>query len=95
MAEQQAVTMMVLDDELTLTLGEVCRYCKLSTEQVTTLVEEGIIEAQGTIVQEWRFSGSCVKRIRIAQRLQQDLEVNLPGVAIILELLEELATLRR
>jgi chaperone modulatory protein CbpM len=33
-------------------------------------------------------------RIRIARRLQADLDLNLPGIALALDLLEELAQLR-
>jgi chaperone modulatory protein CbpM len=44
---------------------------------------------------EWRFSGAALRRARIALRLERDLGVNLPGVALALDLLEELQRLRR
>jgi chaperone modulatory protein CbpM len=44
---------------------------------------------------EWRFSGTALRRARTALRLQRDLEINLPGVALALELLEEIDKLRR
>jgi chaperone modulatory protein CbpM len=36
-----------------------------------------------------------LRRARTALRLQRDLEINLPGVALALELMEELERLRR
>jgi chaperone modulatory protein CbpM len=44
---------------------------------------------------EWRFSGAQLRRARIALRLERDLGVNAAGVALALELLEELEQLRR
>jgi chaperone modulatory protein CbpM len=43
----------------------------------------------------WRFDGIAVVRVQRAVRLQQDLGVNLPGIALALELLDELEALRR
>jgi chaperone modulatory protein CbpM len=36
-----------------------------------------------------------LKRLQIALRLQQDLDINLPGSALILDLLEEMERLKR
>jgi hypothetical protein len=36
-----------------------------------------------------------LERVRVAQNLVRDLEVNLPGVAVIVRLREEMAGLRR
>ena len=41
----------------------------------------------------WRFSASCLRRARIAQRLECDLGVNLAGAALALELLDEVERL--
>ncbi len=42
----------------------------------------------------WCFGATQIKRIQITLRLQQDLRVNLPGAALALDLLEELAELQ-
>jgi chaperone modulatory protein CbpM len=44
---------------------------------------------------EWQFAGENLRRARLALRLQRDLEINLAGVALALELLEEIHQLRR
>ena len=77
-----------------MTLAELCRVCDVSAEQVFELVEYGVVEPQGRQPVRWRFRGVSVKRIRRARRLEQDLGVNLAGVALALDLLEELEQLR-
>jgi chaperone modulatory protein CbpM len=58
-------------------------------------VEEGVISVLEIDAAEWRFSGAQLRRARIALRLERDLGVNAAGVALALELLEELEQLRR
>ena len=43
---------------------------------------------------QWRFSGSALRRTRLAIRLARDLEVNPPGVALAIDLIEEIDALR-
>jgi chaperone modulatory protein CbpM len=43
----------------------------------------------------WRFSGRSLHRAQVARRLHEDLDVNLPGIALALDLLEEIERLRR
>jgi len=43
---------------------------------------------------QWRFSGSALRRARLAMRLARDLEVNPPGVALAIDLIEEIDALR-
>lgn len=44
--------------------------------------------------EQWRFSGSALRRARLAMRLSRDLEVNPPGVALALDLIDEIDDLR-
>ncbi|HEY0877836.1 MAG TPA: chaperone modulator CbpM [Zeimonas sp.] len=43
---------------------------------------------------QWRFSGSALRRARLAMSLARDLEVNPPGVALALDLIDEIDALR-
>lgn len=90
-----ALTGIVLDENLDFSLGELCRNCGVSAEEVIAMVEEGLVEPRGVNYRLWRFDGKAVRRIQIARRLQQDLRVNLAGAALALDLLEELEELRR
>jgi chaperone modulatory protein CbpM len=81
-------------EEDDLTLGQLCRACGVHAEWVIRLVEESIIEPDGGEIRSWRFSGASVVRVRSALRLQRDLGVNLAGIALAFDLLEELERLR-
>jgi chaperone modulatory protein CbpM len=81
-------------EEDSLTLGQLCRACGVHADWVISLVEEGIIEPQGEDIRLWRFSGASLVRARIALRIQRDLGVNLAGIALVLDLIEELEGLR-
>lgn len=86
----------VLDEEIKVTLHELCASCSVTGETVVEMVAEGVVEPdEGTGPHNWRFSGRAVVRMQTAVRLQRDLKVNLPGAALALELLEELEDLRR
>ena len=81
-------------EEDSLTLGQLCRACGVHADWVISLVEEGIIEPQGDDMRLWRFSGASLVRARAALRIQRDLGINLAGIALILDLVEELENLR-
>jgi chaperone modulatory protein CbpM len=42
----------------------------------------------------WRFSGESMVRARSALRLQRDLGINMAGIALVLDLMEEFESLR-
>jgi chaperone modulatory protein CbpM len=81
-------------EEDSLTLEQLCEACGVRAEWVISLVEESIIEPQGGEIQVWRFSGASLVRVRSALRLQHDLGVNLAGIALALDLMEELENMR-
>ena len=81
-------------EEDSLTLGQLCRACGAHADWIISLVEESIIEPQGKEMRLWRFSGASLVRARSARRLQHDLGVNLAGIALALDLMEDLERLR-
>ena len=85
----------VVEEELHLSITEICQACSIRQEYVHEWVAEGVLEPQGSSVSEWRFSGHSLRRAKIASRLVRDLELNTPGVALALDLLEEIETLRK
>lgn len=94
MVEDKLLHGEILEEELYLTLAELCRVCDVSAESIVSLVEEGVLEPAGEDMRQWRFSGESVTRVRVVARLQQDLGVNLSGAALALELMEEIRLLR-
>ena len=81
-------------EEDNLTLGQLCRACDVHADWIISIVEESIIEPQGENSRLWRFSGASMIRARSALRLQRDLGLNLAGIALALDLMEELESLR-
>jgi chaperone modulatory protein CbpM len=57
------------------------------------MVHEGILDPSGRSVCTWHFPYSSVERVRRVMRFQHDLEVNLAGAALALDLLEKIACL--
>jgi chaperone modulatory protein CbpM len=84
----------VVEEEIELTLADLCRACQLRAEQVFDLVDEGVIEPVGGEPGHWRFAGASLRRVRVALTLQRDLGVNCAGAALALDLLEEMEALR-
>ena len=95
MTQQSFLTGIVVDDEVEFTLVELSLACNRPAEWVLELVQEGILEPIEKDQGHWRFRGTCFRRARIVQHLQSDLGVNLAGAALALDLLEEVAELRR
>lgn len=88
------VTGVILEEQKELTLADVSRSCAVHAEYIIELVEEGVLVPIGREPLRWRFTGSQMRRAGIALRLQRDLGLNLAGVALALELLDELNALR-
>ena len=78
-----------------LTSTELCRFCDADETWVTELVEYGVLEPQGNSFAEWHFHGVNIVRAKKARRLQRDLGINTPGIALVLDLLNERQELLR
>lgn len=91
------VSGIVVEDEKAISLVELCRYCSQPAEQIIKMVERGVIEPiEPTLAHShWHFSSDSLLRVQTARRLQRDLEVNLAGAVLALELLDEIKELRQ
>lgn len=95
MTMQTVLTGIVIEENTSFTLAELSRACGKPAEWILALVEEGVIEPVGDDQGQWQFRGHCLRRVRIVQRLESDLGLNLAGAALALELLEEVEDLRK
>ena len=84
----------IVEEQSELTLVEVSQACAAEVEWVIELVHEGVIEPERGEQPDWIFPGMQLRRALTARRLQQDLGLNLAGVALALQLLDEIAELR-
>jgi chaperone modulatory protein CbpM len=90
-----ALTAVMLDEQ-TLDLLDICRAVGAPAETVVEMIEYGVIEpSKGNKPATWQFSAYALKRTRVATRLQRDLRINLEGLGLALDLLEEVQELRR
>ena len=85
----------VVEEQPHLSVTEICQACSITHTHIEEWVAEGVIQPQGSSQSEWRFTGHALRRAKIASRLVRDLEVNTPGVALALDLLEEIEALRK
>ncbi|KTD22546.1 chaperone modulator CbpM [Legionella londiniensis] len=94
MDDKEILTGTLLDESTTISFLEVCRQYQLPQELLFELIEHGIIQVQGKNIKQMRFDYRMLSRIQSAARLKEDLGINLPGIAVILDLLEELQQIR-
>jgi len=85
----------LLDESTVCCLSDLCSMCNISAEMVHEMIDEGLIHPGGRDPRQWRFTSIEILRIQTTIRLQKDLRVNLPGCALVLDLLDELEELRR
>jgi len=94
MIKKTVLSGLIVEEGTIFTLEELSHACGKPAEWILTLVEEGVIAPVKNNQKHWQFRGYCLRRVRIVQRLESDLGVNLAGAALALELLEEVETLR-
>lgn len=94
-AELRAI---IVDEQNALTLSELSHACAVQAGYIIELVDEGLLTPDAAAEEHephrWRFTSMQMRRARMALRLQNDLGINLAGVALALQLLEELEILR-
>ena len=91
----QALSGAIFEESTLLTVQDLSRMCAVEERHIVELVDEGVLSVIEIGTSEWRFSGAALRRTRLALRLERDLELNLAGVALALDLMEELERLRR
>jgi len=84
----------IVEHDVHMTIVELAQATETPEDLIMAWVSEGVLSPAGGSPQDWRFSGDSLKRAKMAARLMHDLELNLPGVALAINLLEELDLLR-
>ena len=79
----------------TYTLLQVCLICGVHADRVVELVSFGIVEPDGEQPELWKFSESAIHRAKKAIRLSRDFGLEHQGLALSLELLDEIDRLRQ
>jgi chaperone modulatory protein CbpM len=84
----------IVEDEVHMSIVEISQATRAPEELIMSWVSEGVLSPAGSSPQDWRFSGDSLKRAKTAAHLTHDLELNIPGVALALDLLDEITRLR-
>lgn len=95
MTDKEMIKGIVLNGEVTLSFIEVCDRYHISKQMLMDWMEHGLLGESHTMPDEnTPLNDMMINRILTAYRLQHDLEVNLQGVILALELLDEVTKLQ-
>ena len=95
LSDEEFMSGEIIEENVVLSVSDLSRMFAVEERHIHELVEEGVLSVIEIKTTEWRFSGAALRRTRIALRLERDLGINVQGVALVLELLDELEQLRR
>ncbi len=84
----------LVDEQIEFSLSDLCLACDREDSWIIKLVDEGMLDPKGKNQQDWRFSGASLRRVYSAMRLERDLGVNIAGLALALDLMDEIEQLR-
>ena|SRR3990167_19394 len=94
MAKKELIIVVDYINESMLSLDELCQICHVSPDFISDLITYEIVYPEGDTQDEWVFNVMQLQRVKTVLRLQRDLEMNLAGVAVVLDLLDEVEKLR-
>ena len=92
---QEDVVGVIVDETTTFSIREVCAKCNISQGLLVQMVEHGLFEFNSLPKDDEQIDLKTLKRIESAFHLYHDLEINMPGISLILELKDELEQLRK
>lgn len=84
------ITAVVIDETSPLTLEELCQALTAEQEFIILLIEHEIVMPLGEQYDGWRFDSEALRRARLARNFYYDLEVNMSGIALAMDLLDQI-----
>lgn len=94
MSKKTIVAGVLVDENMKVSFVEVCQQFDISKEMIQEMIEHGFFEDHPLQKKDALIDQRTMERMRSAQRLEQDLGINIPGVVLVLELLDELEQIR-
>jgi len=85
----------IIEDAHALTLEELCNAVQGEKTLIIQMVEYELIQPEGETPEQWRFDSVSLKRVKTAMSFYHDLEVNMSGIALALDLLDQIQQLQR
>ncbi|HLB56982.1 MAG TPA: chaperone modulator CbpM [Coxiellaceae bacterium] len=87
------ISVTIIDNDHLLSLEEICRAIHADDDLIIQLIEYHVIQPKGSSKKNWQFDDLALKRARLARNFYYDLEVNLAGVALLIDMLEKIEEL--
>jgi hypothetical protein len=78
-----------------MTLETLAAAVDMHPDLVAQFVTYGLVEPMRMEERELWFGPDAMRRLRTMRRLREDLGINLPGIAVVLDLLERIEMLQR
>ncbi len=95
MKQDDLIRGVLIEKSHSLTLEEFCGAIHTSPEIIIEMVEYKLLLPEGETQDKWRFDSFSLRRGRIALSFYYELEINWEGIALAVELLEEIEQLRQ
>ncbi|WP_423062454.1 chaperone modulator CbpM [Candidiatus Paracoxiella cheracis] len=84
----------IIERSKPLSFEELCQAVGLRDDLVIEMVEQHLIHPSGHSPEDWQFDDTDLKRAKVAANFYRDLEINLEGIALALDLLEKIEDLQ-
>ena len=95
MENNRVITGILMDEDAdAISFTQACETYHIPEEFLMGLLEHGLFDTIKPPIKQANLNLHMIKRIRSARRLQDDLGVNLEGVVLAMELLDELERMR-
>jgi chaperone modulatory protein CbpM len=88
----QSVSEFVANSDIKLSLEQLCDALDTKQSFILQLVEQDLITPKGN-ENEWQFDITCYNRAKSACSFYHDLDVNMAGIALALDLLDKIERL--
>lgn len=93
MVKSTMIMGMLVDEQSSVSFLEVCEKQGISEDVLLDMLEHGLLPEVNSTDKQVEFDLTMLNRIQSACRLQVDLGLNVPGVVLVLELMDELKQL--
>lgn len=90
MKQSNTIVGVLIEETTIISFNEVCQKYQISKELLLEMVEYGLFSNKTDTTEQLQLNQKDLRTIESAFRLHRDLGINLPGVALALELLEKI-----
>lgn len=94
MNKNTILTGVLITETTTFTMTEICQKYSIPQELLQEMIEQGLFNNQTAEPEQMTLNLKALQKMESAFRLHRDLGINLPGVALVLDLLEEMDKMR-